>query len=140
MKINRIISMVLASVLLFGNITVISSASEISTPVQKNFTVTYATPRATGSFNMTIPARSQSRANSSFPMAAGETITIKASYSPFSANVDFGLITPDGTYRYFNITNGSIDKTILIEESGNYIFQIRNNSYYEIEVSGFVNY
>ena len=73
-------------------------------------------------------------------MAAGETVTIKASYSPFSASVDFGLVAPDGKFYYFNITDGSIDKTIQVDESGNYTLQVRNNSNYEVKVSGFVNY
>lgn len=73
-------------------------------------------------------------------LAAGETVTIKASYAPFSASVDFGLIAPNGVYYYFNITNGSIDKTIQVSESGDYILQIRNNADVEVEVAGFVNY
>ena len=140
MQVKRIICMVLVLTLLLGNLTSFASASEIIPLSQESFTSTLVAPRATGSFNLTIPAHSQSRAHGSFSMAAGETVTIKASYSPFSVSVDFGLITPSGSYRYFSVTNGSIDKTILIEESGNYIFQIRNNSNFEIQVSGFVNY
>lgn len=77
-------------------------------------------PFATGSFNMTIPAKSKGIANFSFPLAAGETVTIKASYSPASSNVDCGLIAPDGKFYYFNTTNGSIDKAIKVSESGSY--------------------
>ena len=73
-------------------------------------------------------------------MAAGETVTIKASYAPFGASVDFGLVDSDGVFHYFNSTGGSIDRTILIEESGRYTLQIRNNSAYQVEVAGFVNY
>ena len=98
------------------------------------------TPRATGSFNWTIPAKTKVKGDTVFPLAAGETVTIKASYSPFSASVDFGIIAPDGNFYGFNITSGSIDKTIRVNESGDYILQIRNNSSTEIEVSGFVNY
>lgn len=97
-------------------------------------------PFAIGSFSMSIPAKSQAMANSSFSLAAGETVTIKASYYPFSASVDVGLVAPDGKFYYFNITNGSIDKTIQVSESGKYTLMVRNNSSNEIEVSGFVNY
>lgn len=45
--------------------------------------------RASGSFNMTVPAKSILRADKSFPLEAGETVTIKATYSPFSASVDY---------------------------------------------------
>ena len=140
MKVKRHFCMVLACLLLTASISVPASAAETGTESSGIFTVNAITPRATGSFNMTIPANSQTRANSSFPMMAGETVTIKASYAPFSATVDFGLIGPDGTYYYFTITNGSIDKTILIEDNGDYTLQVRNRSSIEVEVSGFVNY
>lgn len=140
MRVKRIICMVLACIVIAGTILVPASAAEVEIIALKNTTDNLMNPLATGSFNMSIPAKSQSLANSSFPLAAGETVTIKASYSPFSASVDFGLVAPDGTFSYFNITNGSIDKTIQVDESGDYILQIRNNSSTEIEVSGYVNY
>ena len=140
MQVNRTICMVLACILMFGTISVPASAAEVETNALENSTVDLVSPLATGSFNMSIPAKSQTRANSSFPLAAGETVTIKASYSPFSASVDFGLIAPDGKYYCFNITDGSIDKTIQVDESGSYTLQVRNNSNYEVKVSGFVNY
>lgn len=95
---------------------------------------------ATGQFNMDIPGETLFKASTSFPLEVGETVTIKASYSPFSANVDFGLITPDGYFYCFTVTNGSIDKTIKITERGNYTFAIQNNSSAAISVSGYVNY
>lgn len=100
----------------------------------------FVLPRATESFSINIPAKTQLSANTSFPMAAGETVTIKASYSPFSASVDFGLVAPNGVYYYFTITDGNIDKTIEIPESGDYILRIRNNSGVEVKAVGFVNY
>lgn len=67
-------------------------------------------------------------------------MTIKASYIPFDASVDFRLVDSDGVFHYFNITNGSIDKTILIEVTGKYTLQVRNNSNVEVKVSAFENY
>lgn len=75
----------------------------------------------------------------SFPLEAGETVRINASYSP-DASVDFGLIDSDGRFHYLNVTNGSIDKTIRIEERGNYTFAARNNSSKTVSVSGYVSY
>lgn len=69
---------------------------------------------ATGRFNVNVDAGTMFEASSSFPLEVGETVTIKASYSPFSASVDFGLIAPDGYFYYFNTTTGSIDETIEI--------------------------
>lgn len=50
--------------------------------------------RATGKFNIDVPAKEIVSANISFPLEVGETVTIKASYSPFSASIDFGLTMP----------------------------------------------
>lgn len=140
MRINRIICAALACMLTIGMFAVPVRATEVETIAPEMEMMNLVMPIATGSFNMNIPAKSQARANSSFSLAAGETVTIKASYSPFSASVDFGLIAPDGKFYCFNITGGSIDKTVQVNESGRYTLQIRNNSSTTIEVSGFVNY
>ena len=140
MQMKRMLCMVLCCVLLVGVISISANAAEIqATTLELSFD-NFVSSRATGSFNWTIPAKTNATGDIVFPLAAGETVTIKASYSPFSASVDFGIIAPDGNYYGFNITSGSIDKTIRVSESGDYILQIRNNSSTEIEVSGFVNY
>ena len=140
MRVKRIICMVLACVAIVGAVSVPASAAEIEITALENFTDKLIAPFATRSFNMSIPAKSKVIANSSFPLAAWETVTIKASYSPFSASVDCGLVDSQGTFYYFNVTDGSVDKTIQVEESGDYTLQIRNNSNVEVKVSGFVNY
>ena len=140
MRVKRIICMVLACVAIVGAVSVPASAAEIEITALENFTDKLIAPFATRSFNMSIPAKSKVIANSSFPLAAWETVTIKASYSPFSASVDFGLVDSQGPFYYFNVTDGSVDKTIQVEESGDYTLQIRNNSNVEVKVSGFVNY
>lgn len=96
--------------------------------------------RATNGFSMHIPPKTAVQAKSSFSMEAGEIVTIKASYSPFSASVDFGLIEPDGTFLFVNVTDGSVDQKIEVDQRGSYTLAVRNNSSKEISVSGFVNY
>ncbi len=140
MRLNRFLCVALACLLVVGLLGVSVDAAEIETTIPESNMMSLTVSRATGSFNMTIPAKTKLSANTSFPLAAGETVTIKASYSPFSANVDFGLIAPNGMFYYFNITDGSIDKTIRVSESGKYTLQIRNNSNFEVDVAGFVNY
>lgn len=140
MGLKRFICMVLACVLVIGSFSMPVDAVEAEKTTPENTMLKFMIPRATGSFSMVIPAKTKLMASTSFPLAAGETVTIKASYAPFSASVDFGLIAPNGTYYYFNITNGSIDKTIQVPVSGDYILQVRNNENYEVEVAGFVNY
>lgn len=140
MQMKRMLCMVLCCVLLVGVISLSANASEVqATNLELSFD-NFVSSRATGSFNWTIPAKTSATGDIVFPLAAGETVTIKASYSPFSASVDFGVIAPDGNYYGFNVTSGSIDKTIRVSENGDYILQVRNNSSTEIEVSGFVNY
>ena len=140
MQMKRMLCMVLCCVLLVGVISLSANASEVqATNLELSFD-NFVSSCATGSFNWTIPAKTNATGDIVFPLAAGETVTIKASYSPFSASVDFGVIAPDGNYYGFNVTSGSIDKSIRVSENGDYILQVRNNSSTEIEVSGFVNY
>ena len=140
MRLKRLLCMVLACMLIAGSISTPAYATEVYETAPDGLGITFQLPRATGSFNMTIPAKTKLSANFSFPLVVGETVTINASYAPFSADVDFGLIDPHGVFYYFKITDGSINKTIQITESGDYRLQIRNNSDFEVEVSGFVNY
>ena len=101
---------------------------------------TFSMARASGRFSLDVPGNVMFEADRSFSLDAGESVTIEANYSPWSASVDFGLIAPDGLFYPVRAQNGSIDKTIDIIERGNYTFAIRNNSSVEISVSGFVNY
>lgn len=140
MRFKKTICMVLACMLIVGTISVPASAAETESTGLEKGAMQLAISRASGSFSMSIPAKSKVLADSSFPMEAGETVTINASYSPFDASVDFGLVDSNGVFHYFNITDGSIDKTIRIKESGSYTLQVRNNSGSEVKVSGFVNY
>ena len=101
--------------------------------------ITYAVD-ATGSFNMDVPANTTVKAKSSFPLEVGEVVTIKATYSPFSASVDFGLIAPDNLFYGLNTKSGSFDEAIEVTQRGNYVLAVRNNSSQIIHVSGHVNY
>lgn len=140
MQISRLLCVVLVCVLTVGALAIPAGAAESVSNAPESVTMNQATPFATNSFSMSIPAKTKSLANNSFSLMAGETVTIKASYAPFDASVDFGLVDSDGVFHYFNITDGSIDKTIQISNSGKYTLQVRNNSDSEVKVSGFVNY
>ncbi len=140
MRINRVSCMVLVCMLAISTICSPANAAEASHFPLQNTSTNVLTPRATESFHITIGANTTLSAQTAFPLAAWETVTINASYSPFSANLDFGLVDSDGTFYYYNISDGSINKSIQVPESGNYTLQIRNNSSVEVEVSGFVNY
>ncbi len=140
MWMKKLICIGLVCVLAAGTVAIPAKAAETESISVENVSANTILPLATGSFSMTIPAKSIAQANSSFPLAAGETVTIKASYSPFSASMDFGLVAPDGKFYCVNITDGSVDETIQVKESGDYTLQIMNNADVEVEVAGFVNY
>lgn len=135
MKMKKIFCLMLALasvVLCFGTSAVAAKVA----PYDDNF----MEARATGRFNMEVPANSSVKANSSFPLEVGEVVTIKATYSPFAASVDFGLIAPDGLFYGLNTTTGSFDKAIKVSQRGHYYLAVRNNSSETINVSGYVNY
>lgn len=46
---------------------------------------TFSVVRATGNFNMDVLGNTTTYAASSFPLEAGESVTIKATYSPYYA-------------------------------------------------------
>ena len=73
-------------------------------------------------------------------MEAGELVTISCTYSPRMADVDFGLITPQKTFRYLPGEDGLCRQTIQISQTGNYYFAVRNNSSGPVEVLGYVYY
>ncbi len=140
MWMKRISCIVLACVLSLGTMNVPVYAAEANRTAPESFIINSVSPRATESFSITVPANSELVANSSFPLVAGETVTITATYSPASASMDFGLISPDGYFYYFNETDGSIDKTMQVSETGDYTFKVRNNSNSAVKVSGVINY
>lgn len=134
-KLKRILCMVLVCLLSMGFFCVPVEASD-NINLQTGFIDVYAT----GRFSLDIPAGGIRAAKSSFPLEAGEVVTIKGAYSPFSASVDFGLIAPNGRFYYLNSKDGSLNGAIEVDERGQYTLAIRNNSSETISVSGYVNY
>lgn len=135
MRMRKFVCMVLSLLLVASCLCINSGAIEI-TEQEESLVVM----RASGKFEMDVPGHKLVKAKTSFPLEAGEQVTIKASYSPFDANVDFGLITEDGVFHFLSVDSGSFDKTITVSERGNYTFAVRNNSSKTISVSGYVNY
>ena len=97
-----------------------------------------AAERAMGKFDVTVKAGELKPAKTGFPMAAGETVTINATYSPGSADVDFGLVDKNGRFHYLKGENGAFNEKIEIPKNGTYTFAIRNNSDVDIEVTGYL--
>lgn len=96
--------------------------------------------RAMKRFSIDVDSDTLAKMSSDFPLAAGDTITIQASYSPSSASVDFGYLDPDGLFHFVTVTGGSVNYTFEVDERGSYTLAIRNNSSWTVSVSGYVNY
>jgi hypothetical protein len=126
-RMKKYMCVLLAIMLFAGSFGVDAKASE-------------ATTYATGKFSVTVQAGKEERARTSFPLEAGEIVTINATYSPFDADVDFGLIDEEGTFYHLPGKNGSFSKSIEISVRGNYTFAVRNNSDIAVDATGYVNY
>ena len=70
--------------------------------------------RASGSFKTTVKPGFVAKGNTKLPLDAGETVTVKASYTPYPTSVDVGLIDEDGIFHYETVENGTIDITFSI--------------------------
>ena len=83
--------------------------------------------RATTSVSWSVNANVLKKADTTFPMEAGECVTINCSYTPRWADVEFGLIAPDDRFYYLPGQEGSINRAIRIEERGEYRFGVYND-------------
>lgn len=135
MSLKRLFCMMLAVVTMVSCFSVSAVAAGRDEPEVETQAI-----YASGRFDMDVPGKTTVKANSSFPLEIGEVVTIKATYSPFSASVDFGLIAPDGLFYSLNTKTGSFDEAIEVTQRGYYTLAVRNNSTEEIHVSGHVNY
>lgn len=99
-----------------------------------------AITRATGSFEMSIGANKNVSADTTFPLAAGETVHIRAYYTPENADIDFGLIDPNGTYHFVNGKDGDINTVIEVPDTANYRLAFRNHSGFTVKIAGIVEY
>ena len=133
MKGKKILALVLACMMLLGCLGVSAAAAQ---PEGTGDVVIMATDR----FSTSISANRTVYVGDSLSLAAGEVVTIKATYSPFNASVDFGLIAPDGLFYGLSGSNGVFDEGIQVSQTGLYRLAIRNLSSVSITVSGHVNY
>lgn len=96
--------------------------------------------RVTSSIRMDVPAGETNKSSSKVSLDVGDTVTFDCVYSPASANVNYGVIAPDGRFYSLNTSSGRLNKAIRVSQRGTYSLAIRNNSASTISVSGFVSY
>lgn len=99
-----------------------------------------AIPLATGRLEHKLPANLITPISQPISFEKGETIAYNCTYTPKSASVDFGYVDSDSVFHYWNCTNGSISKTMNINNRGEYKIAIRNNASYAVTVTGTVRY
>ena len=133
----RIVATMIAMVICFG--IAVESAGAVD---YKEHTLLelLTMERASNSFEVTVPAGEIMTADTSFSMAAGESVKFHAVYEPREASVDYGLISPDGLFHPIRAEDGYIDASMKISTRGKYTFAIRNNSDVEVRTTGYVNY
>lgn len=130
----------LAAVLAGGILAREFRAEQQVTPIQDMEVEAAVVPSASFDMSIGLQAQGRIRAESSFPLEAGDLVTIQAAYSPAPASVDFGLVGPDGKYYFVNVTDGSIHQTIQVDQKGSYTLQVRNQSQETVRISGTVKY
>ena len=96
--------------------------------------------RATSRIEWEIPSKTVIKADTAYSLEADEVVTINCTYSPRTADLDFGFITSDDTFHFTRGSNGSIKINIQIERTGKYYFAVRNNENETVEVLGYVYY
>lgn len=133
---KRIVAVIGIVGCLVTNVGAIGEDLSYNAPAAETISIT----RATGSFSVEVKPYERAKGDTNLPMEAGETVRIRATYSPEDASVDFGLVDPDGIFHYLSAEDGVFDKTFEIPERGNYRLGIKNNSSQTVSVSGFVRY
>lgn len=133
MRGEKILSLLLACMCLLGSLCVPAAAVH---PQEAGDMVIMATNR----FNAAVPAYTAVQTGVSMSLEAGELVTIKATYTPFNANVDFSLIAPNGLFHYLSGSSGVFDEAIEVDQRGQYTLAILNRSGVSVTASGYVNY
>lgn len=116
MKLRRTLCFVVAISIVFGCVGMVAA---------EDVPKVAAVERATGSFKTTVKPGVIAKRTTKLPLEAGEEVTIKATYSPYSVSVDVGLIDSDGIFHFITVSDGIIDEKIAVTERGNYTFAIR---------------
>lgn len=104
MRVKKIFGSILAGVLIVSGVGMSANAADIAPKnvEHRDHVIELSLERASGSFNMTVPAKSILRADKSFPLEAGETVTIKATYSPYRGHAEVAFYDANhGDYDYF---------------------------------------
>lgn len=129
MRLRKMLASFVICTLIFSCAAISAGAAELT-----------VSPRASGFLDYQISAKTIMPIGDWFQVGKGDTVQYNCTYTPSSASVDFGYITPEGLFYSVNCTSGKIDRTLQLNQSGQCILAIRNNASYDIVVNGTVKY
>ncbi len=69
-------------------------------------------------------------------MSTGDTMKFNLTYTPTTANVSIGVLTPRNTFRNYTVSNGKLSTTMTMNENGIFQMRIKNNSTSDVKFSG----
>lgn len=133
MRRKQLVSALLACMLLLSCSFVPATAAEVS---DSGIVIS----RVSGRLNHSLPENGITLITQPFTLDKGDTIEYDCTYTPKSASVDFGYIAPNGLFYFLNSTSGNINKSIEVNQAGQYTLAIRNNASYAVTVTGTVRY
>lgn len=96
--------------------------------------------RATEKINANISAGKTIKNTTAYSLENDDIVRFNLTYSPTAADMDFGLIAPDGKFYYLSGSNGTFSQNIQVNKTGKYYMAVRNNSKNEVAILGFVYY
>lgn len=136
------VSVFVRSVIIFPRAVDVNDSKEQPEEVLYQETGESSAPiaRVSAYFNISLNGEGLAVTDTSFFLEVGDTVSFNASYSPDFANLDYGVIAPDGRFYYTTSTNGSMDKSIRVSQHGEYTLAIRNNSPFTVRATGYVKY
>lgn len=132
MKRKQFWSFLLACALMVGSIISAGAAN-----IPDDYTVIL---RVSGRVDQSIAAKSIVNLDEWFYLDKDDTVKFTCTYTPKSASIDFGIVDSSGVFHYLNCTSGSINKSIKVNQTGEYTLAIRNNENYAVTVTGTVRY
>ncbi|MDE7293247.1 MAG: M23 family metallopeptidase [Oscillospiraceae bacterium] len=97
---------------------------------------TYSTTSNNYSVNWTVKAGTITQCSLKQFMNAGDTMTFNLTYTPASASVKIGVLTPKNTFRNYTVSNGKLSQTMTMTDTGIYQFRIQNTSASDVKFSG----
>lgn len=131
---KRFWAALISCALALGCCFVSAAATDVSSPEDP------VVARVSGRLDHKISANTIVAITEWFSLEDGDIIKYDCTYTPASASMDFGFFAPDGLFYSLNTTSGSINKSIQVNQTGQYRLAIRNNEDYAVTVTGTVKY